>query len=186
MSEVCEIGDVRHLYDTETHVCIRCGINEPTPSAPEQPPSKDQLRLWRQRVENFGGFQLTKPESLALFDRIDKLETALTGIQSCSTCEACRGAATRALGGKFTCVGGCGAEVPSKDGYCSACFLKARAERRSEPPVEIRALFNKAVGFQEGTRIRFAFETVEEADRAFEYIGELGNMPTETTEGAPK
>lgn len=32
-------------------------------------------------------------------DEIERLRTALTGIQSCSTCEACRGAATLALGG---------------------------------------------------------------------------------------
>lgn len=32
-------------------------------------------------------------------DEIERLRTALTGVQSCSTCEACRGAATLALGG---------------------------------------------------------------------------------------
>lgn len=32
-------------------------------------------------------------------DEIERLQTALRGIQSCSTCEACRGAATLALGG---------------------------------------------------------------------------------------
>jgi hypothetical protein len=32
-------------------------------------------------------------------DWINRLETALRGVQSCSTCEACRGAATLALGG---------------------------------------------------------------------------------------
>jgi hypothetical protein len=37
-------------------------------------PSKDQLRLWRQRVERYGGMQLTKPESLALFDEIQRLQ----------------------------------------------------------------------------------------------------------------
>lgn len=31
---------------------------------------------------------------------IKRLETALSGIQSCSTCERCRGAATRALNGE--------------------------------------------------------------------------------------
>jgi hypothetical protein len=31
--------------------------------------------------------------------RIERLRTALRGIQSCSTCERCRGAATLALGG---------------------------------------------------------------------------------------
>lgn len=33
------------------------------------------------------------------------------------------------------CLGGCGTSVPSPHAYCSACFLKARAEQRSEPPV---------------------------------------------------
>lgn len=32
-------------------------------------------------------------------DEIERLQTALRGIASCSTCEACRGAATMALGG---------------------------------------------------------------------------------------
>lgn len=32
---------------------------------------------------------------------IDRLQTALRGVQSCSTCEACRGAATRALRGSI-------------------------------------------------------------------------------------
>jgi hypothetical protein len=32
-------------------------------------------------------------------DWVERIETALRGIQSCSTCEACRGAATLALGG---------------------------------------------------------------------------------------
>lgn len=86
-------------------------------------PSKDQLKLWRLRVERYGGMQLTKPESLAMFDLIERLQrendtcglqcsatlkslvaenerlrTALTGISTCSTCEVCRGAAERALG----------------------------------------------------------------------------------------
>lgn len=58
----------------------------------------------------------------------DRLRTALRGIQSCSTCEACRGAATLALGGveTFACIGNCGASVPGPNAYCSACFLKAR------------------------------------------------------------
>lgn len=42
---------------------------------------------------------------------------------------------------------------------------------------DIRALFNKAVGFADGQRIRFTFETEAEADDAFEFIGELGDMP---------
>jgi hypothetical protein len=33
-------------------------------------------------------------------DEIERLRTALRGIQSCSACEACRGAADRALGGE--------------------------------------------------------------------------------------
>lgn len=40
-----------------------------------------------------------KAEHLAGNAEIERLEVALCGIQSCSTCEACRGAATRALGG---------------------------------------------------------------------------------------
>lgn len=34
-----------------------------------------------------------------LIEEIERLRTALRGVQSCSTCEACRGAATLALGG---------------------------------------------------------------------------------------
>lgn len=33
-------------------------------------------------------------------DEIERLRTALTGISTCGTCEACRGAALRALGGE--------------------------------------------------------------------------------------
>lgn len=43
---------------------------------------------------------------------------------------------------------------------------------------DTRALFNQAVGFQDGTRIRFTFETESDADDAFEFIGELGDMPS--------
>lgn len=35
-----------------------------------------------------------------LQDEVTRLRAALTGISTCSTCEACRGAATRALGPK--------------------------------------------------------------------------------------
>lgn len=37
----------------------------------------------------------------------------------------------------FSCLGGCGASVPSKDAYCSACFLRERhkaKETRPAPP----------------------------------------------------
>lgn len=67
----------------------------------------------------------------------DRLKTALRGIQSCSTCEACRGAATLALGGvqTFECIGRCGASVPGPNAYCSVCFLRARrpAHERESP-----------------------------------------------------
>lgn len=69
-----------------------CGDNFdpkcPAGHSREQRPSKDQLRLWRQRVETYGGMQLTKPESLALFAEIERLSKPAHERESphCSTC----------------------------------------------------------------------------------------------------
>jgi hypothetical protein len=33
----------------------------------------------------------------------------------------------------FACLGGCGASVPSKDAYCSCCFLRERGAQKETP-----------------------------------------------------
>lgn len=43
-------------------------------------------------------------------------------------------------------------------------------------PCDVRALFVKASMGQLGTRMRLSFETEEEADKAFEFICEIGSM----------
>lgn len=78
-------------------------------------PSKDLLpftwewdadaRTWRLSMVEMGDGLLAGYDHLAgyyerrLIEEIQRLRTALRGVQSCSTCEACRGAATLALGG---------------------------------------------------------------------------------------
>ena len=64
-----------------------------TPQAREQRPSKDLCSELRRMIAGYRLLGYTAAE------HIERLETALRGIQSCSTCEACRGAATLALGG---------------------------------------------------------------------------------------
>jgi hypothetical protein len=56
------------------------------------------------------------------------------------------------------------------------------------PPisVEIRALFNKAIGVQYRNKFSYSFETEQEAERAFHFIGGIGELqmsrsPSETT-----
>jgi hypothetical protein len=48
----------------------------------------------------------------------------------------------------------------------------------------VNDLFNGCVGVQDGTNIRLRFETVEDADQAFEYIGALGDKPTDQQSAA--
>lgn len=79
----------------------------------------------------FRYFEISPETSRELLAYMRSLQTALTGIQSCSTCEACRGAATIALGGTHTCIGNCGASVPGPNAYCEACFLKERRGARA-------------------------------------------------------
>lgn len=84
-------------------------------SPSEQRPSKDRLpfswtwdesaRTWRMSMVDMGDGLLAGYDHFAgyyerrLIEEIHRLRTTLTGIQSCATCEVCRGAATRALGG---------------------------------------------------------------------------------------
>lgn len=42
---------------------------------------------------------------------------------------------------------------------------------------QLTALFNKCIIVQNGNWATISFETEEEADAAFEYLAELGNMP---------
>lgn len=41
--KVCEVYGVRHLYDTETNQCLRCGVSMPTAPEPAQPTSNELL-----------------------------------------------------------------------------------------------------------------------------------------------
>jgi hypothetical protein len=59
----------------------------------EQRPSKDLVREMR-----LVGYHDWANAVEGIRRELDKLRIALTGIASCSTCEACRGAATLALG----------------------------------------------------------------------------------------
>jgi hypothetical protein len=57
--------------------------------------------------------------------------------------------------------------------------LRAALDGRvGQPPPDVRALFNKGVGVQKENRFSFGFETVEEAERAFHYIADLGTLET--------
>lgn len=135
-------------------------------------------------------------------DTIDRLVTALRGIQSCSTCEACRGAATLALGHTcdpydiattcdqcerdaeqpvpepaFACIGNCGASVSGPNAYCSACFLKARAEQRATSEPAAVQFWDTIVGpnvidsDSDELRITMSFCRREDFDRAIAHIG---------------
>lgn len=83
----------------------------------EQRPSKelcDRLRFtW---ADNGSGYNsdFTKDLNVAA-DEIERLQAAMRGIQSCSTCEACRGAATLALDGAPTPPKACNHPVLTDD-----------------------------------------------------------------------
>lgn len=61
----------------------------------EQVPSKERVTQAMDWAENYGH---KFGDAYVLAQEVTRLRTALRGIQSCSTCEACRGAATLALG----------------------------------------------------------------------------------------
>lgn len=86
-------------------------------------------------------------------------------------------------------------EVVERDGYVGYQSLWDRHNRRvvetgelladlraavtqAAPPAAIRELFNKGVGVQAGNRLSMSFETEEEANRAFHYLAELGELET--------
>jgi hypothetical protein len=84
-------------------------------SVTDTAPSKDQLRFswtwdanalnWRISTVDMGDGMEAGYEHLAgyyerrLIEQVERLQTTLRGVQSCGTCEACRGAATQALSG---------------------------------------------------------------------------------------
>lgn len=69
-------------------------------------PSKDEVWSDARIFDELGDYDpsLSRRDCEQIFKQalgmIHRLQTALRGIQSCSTCEACRGTATRALGGE--------------------------------------------------------------------------------------
>ena len=71
-----------------------CG--KPGCAWPEQPPSKDQLSGLISRIL---GERCADYDANCMTCRAWQMFDALRGVQSCSTREACRGAATLALGG---------------------------------------------------------------------------------------
>lgn len=87
----------------------RCGDNFdpkcPAGHSNVQRPSKDEVWSDARIFDELGDYDpsLSRRDCEQIFKQalgmIHRLQTALRGIQSCSTCEACRGAATRALAG---------------------------------------------------------------------------------------
>lgn len=73
----------------------------------------------------------------------------------------------------------CGASPELTKASCAAFdFIRTLDAALSGPTDDIRQVFNKAIGVQKGNRFSFSFETEEEANRAFDYIGELGELET--------
>ena len=73
-------------------------MTDPVPSKERDIEQMESLAGVANGTRDPRDYEIRKLADFAI-TRIESLHTALRGIQSCSTCEACRGAATLALGG---------------------------------------------------------------------------------------
>ena len=113
--------------------------------ADEQRPSKEQghgvdMKLQRQRVEQSLDWALNHGhkfgDAYLLANEVIRLRRTLSGIQSCSTCEACRGAASIALGGVDPYRGKTFVTKPAHEReppHCSSCGCGLAPEPAAEP-----------------------------------------------------
>lgn len=93
-------------------------MTDPVPSKESDTPRTDTAQgAW----ELHGDRWVLADFAKQLERELTAARTALRGIQSCSTCEACRGAATRALGGSQQCP----PPLVFKCAYCEAPFTTA-------------------------------------------------------------
>lgn len=72
----------------------------------------------------------------------------------------------------------CGASPELTDASSAAFDFIRTLDAALKPPEDIAQLFNKGVGVLKDTRFSFGFETADEAERAFRYFADLGNLET--------